>query len=694
MQKDNLLVEIGTEELPPKLLPALGDNFAQLLGKTCKESGFDYQQSHAFITPRRIAARLEGLVATQANQLIERKGPLVSQAYDKSGKPLPAAIGFAKSCNVEIEDLQLTDDQQRLYVKRKLAGQHIKDCLEDLLVRVLDELSAGKRMRWGDTPYEFPRPVRWIVTLYGNELIKLSLMGINSDRVTYGHLYHCHSALTLASADVYEEVLEQHGKVIPSFDRRMQRIQKQLSRVATCGATQIDEALLEEVTAIVEWPVAVSGQFNQNFLELPATVISKVLQTEQKSFVVTKKDGSLAAEFITVANIESNDQHSLRLGYQRVVHPRLEDARFFITQDRKYNLEHYASKLDGLVFHQRLGTMADKVTRLTQLSALIADRMNTIGIKTNQKTVARAAHLSKADLSTRMVREYGELTGFLGAYYAQLDGESATVCKAIEQYLMPVRARDTVPKEPVAIALAIADRVDTLVGIFGIGELTSGSRDPYALRRNSLALIRIIDENNIDLDAEEWVAESRKIYHEQIDEEGVAKLLDYLVERLKHYFIDHKFTSGEVEAVSAIRPLRICDVRERLLRMREFMQLPQTTELAEATKRIRNILRKNTGERVDAMKPEQLHADAEQQLYQSFCERREQVDQLIQDENYLDALKVLAQLRKPIAKFFDEVMVMSENANERHNRLALLHAIDGLFIRIADFSKLNLEEGS
>ena len=689
MQKNSLLVEIGTEELPPKHLASLGNSFAQLLGKACQEAGFDYQQSCAFVTARRIAARLEEFTATQADQIIERTGPLLSQAYDQNAKPLPAAIGFAKSCGVAVEDLQRTEDQQRLYVKRTLKGQHIRDCLEDLLVRVLDELPAGKRMRWGSTQYEFPRPVRWVLILYGDELINLSVMGVRSDTTSSGHRYQGCTTVTLNHADAYEEVLEEQGKVIPSFEKRLQRIKQQLAAVEVSGTPQIDATLLEEVAAIVEWPLAVVGRFDKSFLELPAAVVAKVLQTEQKSFTVIKKDGSLAPEFITIANIESSDLHNLRDGYQRVIHPRLDDARFFIAQDRKYNLEHYASMLGDLVFHQDLGSVADKVARLAQLSVAIAKR-----IKADEQVVARAAQLSKADLATRIVREYVGLAGFLGAHYAQLDGEADAVCKAIEQHLMPLRARDPVPRELSAVALAIADRVDTLVGIFGVGEIASGSRDPYALRRNCLALIRIIDENDIDLDIEEWIVESQKIYRGQIEQAGVTKLIEYLIERLKHYFLEREFTVGEVEAVAAVRPLRICDVRARLLGMHEFMQLPQTTELAAATKRIRNILRKNSSGQAQTMNPEQMHAHAERELYQSFYQQREQVEHLIKNENYLDALKVLAQLHKPIAQFFDEVMVMSENEDEKHNRLALLHAVDGLFIRIADFSKLNLEEGS
>ena len=699
MQRQNLLIEIGTEELPPDGLFELGEAFAQTLKRLCGDAGFDSEQTHSFATPRRVAARLDALVETQADQTIKRKGPLIAKAYDKDGNPLPAAIGFAKSCKVAMSELQIVEikDEQRLYVEKTVKGQNINDCIAALLEQTLQQLPMSKRMRWGDTDYEFIRPIHWVLALYGEQTLELEVAGITAGKHTYGHRYHCPDALSVPHADHYENLLEQQAKVIPSFKKRLQKISLQIEKVAQLGKVQTNDTLLEQVTSIVEWPIAVSGRFDERFLNLPAIVIGKILEKDQKCFTILAEDGTLAPEFIVIANIESTDPDALRHGYERVIEPRLKDANFFIDQDRKHSLAHYADSLDKLVFHHRLGNLADKVARITDISRAIAQHLsvsdNAYDFDRHDKdAIERAAHLCKADLRTGIVCEYPELAGYIGGYYAECDGEPTTICRAIRQHIKPVRAGDSLPEEKIAIVLAIADRLDTLVGIFGISEYPSGSRDPYALRRASLALIRILSEYQLDLDLAVWVEQSRQRYAEKVKAEGVVRLSDYLKERLKHYFIECGFSGDRVDAVATNRPLHCHDMHQRLLKLQSFMQMPQSTELVAATKRIRNILKNNLPENIGELDPAALNDDAEYRLYEVFNKRSPQVRTLIKHGDYLEALKTLAQLHDPIDNFFDKVLVMSKNETKKNNRLTLLYQIDCLFMQIVDFSALQLEE--
>ena len=699
MQRQNLLIEIGTEELPPDGLFELGEAFAQTLKELCSEAGFDSKQAHSFATPRRIAARLDALIETQTDRIIKRKGPLIEKAYDKNGNPLPAAIGFAKSCGVAISELQIIEikGEQRLYVEKTVKGQNIKDCIAGLLEQTLQQLPMSKRMRWGDTNYEFIRPIHWVLALYGGQTLELEVAGVAASKHTYGHRYHFPNALSVPHADDYESLLEQQAKVIPSFKKRLKKISLQIKAAAQTGKVQTNEGLLKQVTSIVEWPIAISGRFDKYFLSLPAIVISKILEKDQKCFTVLAEDGTLAPEFIVIANIESTDSDALRHGYERVIEPRLKDANFFIDQDRKYSLAHYADSLDKLVFHQQLGNLTDKVARITNISLAIAQYLSESDSdydfdQYDKDAIKRAAYLCKADLRTSIVCEYTELAGYIGSYYAECDGEPMTICCAIQQHIKPIRAGDSLPKEKVALVLAIADRLDTLVGIFGIGEYPSGSRDPYALRRASLALMRILTEHQLDLDLAMWIEQSRQHYAGKVKEEGVVRLLDYLQERLKHYFRDCGFSSDRIEAVATDRTLHCHNMQQRLLKLQSFMQMPQSNELAVATKRIRNILKNNFSKNTGEFDPLTLCNDAEFRLFEAFNKQRPQVQTLIDHGDYLEALETLAQLREPIDNFFDKVLVMSENEAEKNNRLGLLYQIDRLFLQIVDFSKLQLEE--
>ncbi len=686
-----LLVEIGVEELPPSRLRALGETFAANLAAAFGEDGFDLAAHEGFATPRRLAARITGLSASQAGRVIERKGPALERAYDEAGQPTPAAQGFARACRVAVGDLQVSDDGKRVCFRRREAGATVQALLEEKVRGALLALPVGKRMRWGDAPYEFIRPVRWVLALYGDEPLALEVMGVRSGGDTRGHRRHCPGPLRVpdAKAGVYEDVLERRGKVIASFAERRRRVEAQVAgaaagRALAGAARRGAESLLDEVTAMTEWPSAMVARFDPSFLSLPAEVIVEVLEHDQKFFPLEDGAGRLTSDFVAVANVESASPESVRLGYERVVSPRLADAAFFFDQDRKRGLASRVAELEDVLFHEKLGSLADKTRRLERLAALLAESVG--GVASGDAT--RAARLCKADLTTDVVREYPELEGVIGGYYARADGESETVARAVAEHRLPRRAGDELPQSAAGVLLALADRLDTLAGIFGSGEHPSGSKDPYGLRRAGLALVRIVLEKRLDLDLGVWMTRAADGYRGALDPENVARLPGYLLDRVRGYYAERGCGVDEVEAAVAVRPLQLLDLDARLAAVRRFKALPQTGSLTAANKRIRNILEKDAREDVAGVDARALRHAAENGLYRAYCERRERVAHLAGRREYLEALNVLVELHEPINRFFDEVLVMSEDQAERRNRIGLLREVRSLFTCIADFSKL------
>ena len=682
-----LLVEIGVEELPPTGLQALGDAFAANLGAAFGDDGFELASHEGFATPRRLAARLGGLSAHQAARVVERKGPALERAYDESGQPTPAALGFARSCGVAVGELQVTDDGKRVCRRREEAGADVRALLEEKVRAALSALPVEKRMRWGIAAHEFIRPVRWVLALYGDEPLAIEIMGVRSGAVTRGHRRHAPEPLRVPDAHAYEEVLETHGKVIVSFAERRRRIAAQIesaTQVESTGRALVDEALLDEVTAMTEWPATMYARFDPSFLSLPAEVIVEVLERDQKFFPLADANGRLAPGFVAVANVESTSPETIRRGCERVVAPRLADAAFFFDQDRKRRLASRVTELEGVLLHKKLGSLASKTRRLERLAMLLAEDVG--GVAAHD--ARRAAHLCKADLVTDVVREYPKLEGVIGGYYARADGEPEAVVRAVAEHRKPRHAGDELPQSGCGTLLALADRLDTLVGIMGAGEKPSGSKDPYGLRRAALALVRIVLEKRLDLDLDEWMARAVRGYDDALDSKNVALLRGYLLERVRGYYAERGCGADEVAAAAAVRPLQLLDLDARLAAVRRFKALPQTGSLTAANKRIRNILEKNARADAGGVDARALHHDAESGLYRAYCERRERVAALAGRREYLEALHVLVELHEPINRFFDEVLVMSEDEVERRNRIGLLREIRSLFTCIADFSKL------
>lgn len=687
MNTRSLLVEIGVEELPPPQLKALGEAFAAALAGAFERDGFRFAQTTHFATPRRLAAHIAGLPERGPGRVTERKGPPLAQCYDEHKKPTPAALGFARSCGAALEDLQVSDDN-RLCLRRREDGAAVQELLEAHIAAALQALPAGRRMRWGAAAHEFIRPVRWVLALYGAEAVPVRVLGVRAGKVTHGHRQHCPQPLPVRDADAWEDTLETEGRVIASFAKRRSRIAAQVERAAE-GRALVNDALLDEVTAMTEWPAAIAARFNPSFLSLPAEVIIEVLEHDQKFFPTADADGALLPGFVAVANIESDAPENIRRGVERVVAPRLSDAAFFFAQDKKRTLESRLPELGDILFHRKLGSLADKTRRLEQLAGQLAGQLNTPA-----EDAVRAAHLCKTDLATDMVREYPELEGVIGRYYALADGESEAVAAAISGHRLPRRAGGNLAPTAEGALLALADRLDTLAGIVGAGELPSGSKDPYGLRRAGAAVVRIVLEKQLDLDLGDWIACAAGNYGKLLNADAIARLPGYLLERIRGHYLERGCAADEIAAATAVRPLQLLDLDARLAAVRHFKALPQTGSLTLANKRIRNILKKDDGA---AHAAEDAHAanggdagdDAESALQRAFRDRRRRVNDLAGRRDYLGALNTLVELREPIDRFFDEVLVMSEDENERRSRIGLLREIHSLFTCIADFSKLD-----
>ncbi|MDD9868360.1 MAG: glycine--tRNA ligase subunit beta [Gammaproteobacteria bacterium] len=703
MNTRSLLVEIGTEELPPPQLQALGEAFAAALAGAFERDGFRFAQTTPFATPRRLAVHIAELPERGPGRVTERKGPSLDRCYDEHKQPTPAALGFARSCGVALEDLQVSDDN-RLCLRRRETGAAVQELLEAHIAAALQALPAGRRMRWGAAAHEFIRPVRWVLALYGGEAAPVRVLGVRAGAVTHGHRQHCPQPLPVRDADAWEDTLETEGRVIASFAKRRRRIAAQVERAAE-GRALVGDALLDEVTAMTEWPAAIAARFNPSFLSLPAEVIIEVLEHDQKFFPTADAGGALLPDFVAVANIESAAPENIRRGYERVVAPRLSDAAFFFAQDQKRTLESRLPELGGILFHRKLGSLADKTRRLEQLVGQLAEHLAE-QLNTPAEDAVRAAHLCKADLATDMVREYPALEGVIGRYYALADGESGAVAAAISGHRLPRRAGGALAPTAAGALLALADRLDTLAGIVGAGELPSGSKDPYGLRRAGAAVVRIVLEKQLDLDLGDWIARAAGAYGELPDPDGIARLPGYLLDRIRGHYLERGCAADEIAAAMAVRPLQLLDLDARLAAVRHFKALPQTGSLTLANKRIRNILKKDGAADAPAAAEDAPAAnaataanggagdDAESALQRAFRDRRRRVNDLAGRRDYLGALNTLVELREPIDRFFDEVLVMSEDENERRSRIGLLRDIHSLFTCIADFSKLDAKPGA
>jgi len=745
VERRDFLVELGTEELPPTALRALELAFAAGVRSGLEKAGLGFGDVLSFATPRRLAVLVKRLVSRQPDQDIKRRGPPVTAAFDSAGQPTRAASAFAESCGTTVSALQKLDEGKGtfLFFVGTRQGAAVTELLPQIVQTSLDALPIPRRMHWGSGTAEFVRPVHWLVMMYGKDVVPARLLETDADNQTHGHRFHAPKPIRITSPAVYERVLSERGFVLPAFAARRELIKAKVLEVGASlgGRALIGDELLDEVTALVEWPVPLTGRFEERFLELPREVLISTLQDHQRYFAVEDAQGRLLPSFITVSNIESRDPSKVREGNERVVRPRLADAAFFWAQDRKQPLAARREQLDAMTFQVKLGSLGDKTRRVKALAAQIAGA----GIG-DRADAERAAELCKCDLLTAMVGEFPELQGIMGTYYALADGEHPEVAVAIREHYLPRGAGDGLPETHAGLALAIADKLDTVAGIFEIGEKPTGAKDPFGLRRAAIGLLRILIEKRLDLDLRRMIGVA--IGNVRVDVERIRaakasaagasgaagasdpagrsapasergssasaraatspaasaapavedQVYDFIMERLRAYYLEREtsdtpgsgpaFTTEMFDAVLATKPASPLDFDARLNALRAFLDLPEATSLAAANKRIANILRKAGELQQKDVNVEVLKDSAEVRLFDAMHTLRETVATAVAQKEYANALGHLAQLRPPVDSFFEQVMVMDEDLRLRANRLALLAQLHGLFGGIADLSRL------
>ena len=684
----DLLVEIGTEELPPTALRRMRDAFRDGLAAQLDEHHLAHGECLAYATPRRLAVLVRDVPDSQPDREITRRGPALKAAFDKDGKPTKPAEGFARSCGVSVADLEQleTDKGSWLVWHTTETGKRCAQLLPGMVEQALKTLPVPKRMRWGDSSIEFVRPVHWVVLMHGKETVDASIMGLACGNETHGHRFHHNESIPVSAPGNYAAILEQDGMVLADMDVRRATIRRQVIQAGEgCGGQAvIDDDLLDEVTALVEWPVAITGSFEERFLAVPSEALVSSMQDHQKFFPVRNADGELMSRFITVANIDSKEPSQVRAGNERVIRPRLEDAAFFWEQDRKQTLASRVAQLDKMTFQQQLGTLGDKQQRIAALAEYIAD---TLGFDT--ALAVRAAGLCKCDLLTNMVYEFPELQGVMGRYYALHDGEDPAVAAALDEQYQPRFAGDALPASETGQVLALAERIDTLVGIFAIGQPPTGDKDPFALRRAALGVLRIIIEQGLELDLQQLLARAAALYEPALDADSkTADVFAFLMGRLRNWYTDAGYDVHVFEAVLARQPARPLDFDQRMQAVRAFSDMAAAENLAAANKRIRNILRKSDVAIPDTLSPALLTEPAEQALADAIDMQADTVQPLFEQRAYTEALRSLATLQAPVDRFFDDVMVMADDPALRDNRLALLQRLANLFLQVADISQL------
>ncbi|MGM0690100.1 MAG: glycine--tRNA ligase subunit beta [Pseudomonadota bacterium] len=685
----DFLFELGTEELPPKALTTLRDALEDEIRAGLDEAGLAHGKLTAFAAPRRLALLVDDLAHATAPKPVKRRGPAVKAAYDADGNPTKALTGFATGCGVSPDQLETmkTDKGEWLVHRHTEPGQNAADLLPAIVERALDKLPTPKRMRWGTSKAEFIRPVHWVLALHGERIVDMTLFGHAAGNQTFGHRFHHPEALTVSAPVDYAANLATHGFVLADFAERRAHIEAQVNAAATeiGGRAHIESGLLDEVTALVEWPVAVAGQFEASFLDVPHEALMYTMQDDQKYFPILDADGALMPWFITVANIESRDIEAVRHGNERVIRPRFSDAMFFWDGDLKTPLESHLESLKHLVFQKRLGSVFDKVLRIERLAETIAKQ-----IDADPQAARRAARLSKCDLQTQMVGEFAGLQGTIGRYLATHEGMDEQVAIALDDHYRPRRAGDDLPRGGVAQAVALADRLDTLMGIFAIGQAPTGAKDPFALRRAALGVLRILVEQELDLDLVDLLNAAAEGLSEKVPEAGehVMGVFEFITERQHRYSLDRGIRSDVFQAVSMTGTRRPLDFEQRMRAVNAFIELPEAEVLAAANKRIGNILKKHDGPVPESVDEARLAEPAEQRLWEALDAIGSRLEGLLAEGDYTAALSTLAALREPVDAFFDSVMVMADDEALRDNRLALLARLNALFLAIADVSQL------
>ena len=692
MTTATLLVELLTEELPPKSLARLGEALRKALTDDLAQDGFlaADSQSRVFATPRRLAVQATQVLAQSPDKALEVQGPSVKVGLDKDGKPTPALAGFAKKNGIAVEDLlQIDTPKGKVFACRKTAtGSALSATLAGKVEAALKKLPVAKMMRWGDGDAEFVRPVHGLVMLHGKTIVPGTVLGIASGNTTRGHRFMGEATLTIADAEHYESILEAAGKVVADFAKRRAAIDSLLQSEAKKqqGTLGSYADLLDEVTALVEHPSVYVGAFDAGFLEVPQECLILTMRQNQKYFPLFDGAGKLTNRFLIVSNMQVADPVHIVSGNQRVVRPRLEDARFFYNQDRKERLEARISRLGKVVYHNKLGSQLERVERVAQLASAIARALGT-----DHVAAGRAARLAKADLVTGMVGEFPELQGIMGRYYALHDGEPVEIANAVAEHYQPRFAGDQLPLHPVSCAVAIADKLETLAGLFGIGQLPTGDRDPFALRRHALGIIRILIERNLPLSLADLIKEAFEAFPKELKlADAGAELQTFVFERLRGYFADAGYTAQEIDAVLSQRPQLLHKVPLRLAAVRAFAGLPEAKDLAAANKRVLNIINKNEDIRHKFVAPDRalMNEAAEIALMDGLEKLAPQAEKHFTAGEYREALQLLAHIKPAVDRFFTEVMVMVEDTAVRNNRAALLQQLGTMMNRVADISKL------
>ncbi|MGP1627996.1 MAG: glycine--tRNA ligase subunit beta [Aggregatibacter segnis] len=687
MTTQNFLVEIGTEELPPKALKTLATSFADNVEAELNQAGLTFDKIEWFAAPRRLAVKVLNLATQQPSKEIEKRGPAVSAAFDAEGKPTKAAEGWARGCGITVDQAEriATDKGEWLVHRAKIEGQPTKNLLNDIVANALAKLPIPKPMRWADKTVQFIRPVHTLTMLLGDELIEGEILGVASARTIRGHRFLGEKEFQIQHADQYPQLLREKGSVVADFNERKAEIlaKSQAKATALGGVADIEESLLEEVTSLVEYPNVLAAKFEERFLAVPAEALVYTMKGDQKYFPIYDKDGKLLPHFIFVSNINPEDPTAIIEGNEKVVRPRLTDAEFFFKTDLKQKLVDRLPRLETVLFQQQLGTLKDKTDRIEQLAGEIAKQIGADEVKAK-----RAGLLSKCDLMTNMVFEFTDTQGVMGMHYARHDGEDEEVAVALNEQYMPRFAGDELPKSLVASAVALADKFDTLTGIFGIGQAPKGSADPFALRRAALGALRIIVEKNLPLDLEDLVKKSAALFGDKLTNQNVvADVVDFMLGRFRAWYQDEGIAVDVIQAVLARRPTRPADFDARVRAVSHFRTLDSAEALAAANKRVANILAKAEGD-IGAIDVALCVEPAEQVLAQSVLSLAKEVQPLIAQGEYTAVLDKLAGLRQPVDNFFDNVMVNAEDAKLRQNRLAILNTLQGLFLQVADISLL------
>lgn len=687
MQRADLLIELGTEELPPKALKALSDAFAGDVLKQIDDAGLAHGEMKIFAAPRRLAFRISDLQTEQADREIERKGPAVKAAFDGDGKPTKAAEGFAQSCGLTVDQLDTVETDKGAWLVARVTeqGKSLAALLPEMLEQSVQRLPIPKRMRWGNRKVQFVRPTQWLVALLGDQVVELELLDQKAGRITHGHRFHAPAPISLANAGEYESRLEKDGFVVADFERRRTYIEERAIAAGKQegGVTSIDPDLLDEVTALVEWPVALVGHFEEEFLRVPQEALITTMEENQKYFPVLDGDGRLKNAFVFISNIDSPQKELVISGNEKVVRPRLADAAFFYDIDRKKTLAEHAEPLKNVVFQQQLGTVAEKCGRIAQLAAHIASE-----IGGDAALAEQAGRLCKADLASSMVYEFDTMQGVMGYYLAKHEGLDNEIAEAMREQYLPRFSGDALPQTRTGMAVALADKLDTLVGIFGIGQKPTGDKDPYALRRATLGVLRIIIERELALDIEALIKQAAVLFGDRIEAGSTADAIDFVRGRYRAMYQEQGIDTPVILAVAAVAPTQPLDFDRRIKAVAGFRDRPEAQALAAANKRVANILAKQDGEVARTVDAGVLQEAEEKALHAAVEKVSGGIAPLVDQRDYAGVLSALATLREPVDAFFDKVMVMADDVALRNNRLALLATLRGLFLQVADISEL------